>query len=170
MIKRLKRSANQNRLHIRGKGIGKNYKEGGRGEDPCRFSIESVPLPYAPRYPCPFQRMYYTERNNPPFFSRRERTSPPTLSIFHRQRWLLAPAEFHRRHVPLWFMRLAVAKRRISPSSHFCFRWNMCSIRRNYLYAILPILFITHVIYSVLFGTQGFLDIGYGVNSFSLGF
>ena len=81
-----------------------------------------------------------------------------------------APAEFHRRHVPLWFMRLAVAKRRISPSSHFCFRWNMCSIRRNYLYAILPILFITHVIYSVLFGTQGFLDIGYGVNSFSLGF
>lgn len=87
LIKRLKISANQNRnrincshrLHIRGKGIGKNYKEEGRGEDPCRFSIESVPLPYAPRYSCPFQRMYYTERNNPPFFSRRERTSPSPL-------------------------------------------------------------------------------------------
>ena len=70
-----------------------------------------------------------------------------------------APAEFHRRHVPLWFMRLAVAKRRISPSSHFCFRWNMCSIRRNYLCNFLQFFqfyYTCYPIYSFLFSTRIF--------------
>lgn len=129
------------------------------------FFNRIVPLPYAPRYrfrvaqsssfssssstPYPesngcITRAGWRGRREESRSHERERQSPLSSSSpspSSTPAWLLAagrsPAEFHRRHVSLWFMRLARGKTTNPPSpppSHFCSREYF--IRRNYLYAL----------------------------------